>query len=203
MHLRLRLSVILLCAAAVSTAAAPYPEQPAQKPVRSKSIRSSGGPGTPATLDGLWNLADMVALVEVASASPHNTSIVTQQGTPFTDVQTLFACNLIETFKSPDAQPPTSVDILLLGGTRDRGDHIEETTNERLRPLRVGSRYVVFLRHFPDLRVFKPITADANSFLRVNGAAITSDGDSPLVLKLKGQPLDSVLSELRRLKGGR
>jgi hypothetical protein len=179
------------------------PAQAPQKPVRTVQIHTDGGPGTPATLEGLWRQSDLVAHVEIAQSQPDNRTFTTREGGgPYISIKTTYSSNILEVFKSKDGAPP-SVDIELMGGRRDRGSYIEEIVDDRTPPLKVGARYYVFLRMATGAQTFLPATADSNSFLRFEGGRLISQGKSDLMRSLARHTPDELASALRSLKGGR
>jgi hypothetical protein len=139
--------------------------------------------------------------VEVVSSTPDNQMLITQQGMTLTEVQTRYATNVLELFKSPGTPPP-DLQIVLLGGKWDRGDFVEEITHPQSAPLTVVARYLVFLRRI-EAGVYKPATADSNSFLKLGLKAFTSEGNSPLVATLGRESADDILTHLRAMKGAR
>jgi hypothetical protein len=137
-----------------------------------------------------------VALVDVVQGTPNDSTFTPRQGGgPYSLVKTLYPSNVVEVFKSVST-PPSSIDIELIGGKRDRGDYIEDVVNERTPPLKTGARYIVFLRAASSSRTYVPATSDASSFFRLEGATLSSTGKSDLAHLLAKGTQDELIDRL-------
>lgn len=195
-------AIALLCAFGVAVYS---DQQPARtKPVREERIHTSGGAGAPETLEALFAMSPLVVDATVLesrpvdrvlpSADPANETLI---------VQTAHALKINEVFRSVRPQPQgRRIEVLQLGGERDRGDYIESVIDETFPPLQKGARYLLFLTPYaPSDGMFTLATGTSDSVLRLeNDATIKTNGRSNLARQLERYSHGELINVLRNLR---
>lgn len=149
MKLTLGSTLALLLAAGTTVSLS---QQPEKKPVKERTIHSAGGLGAPTSLRELYAMSPVVIDATVQDARPVDQDLKSappQQDTVI--VRTAHTLKVKEIFKEaiPGGIQDKRIEIIQLGGERDRGDYIESVVDERFPPLRRGERYGFFLRPSP------------------------------------------------------
>jgi hypothetical protein len=172
-----------------------------QKPTWESPIHMDGGPGVPATLDGLWKISGLVVegVVETERTLDDTPSAAGVRPLP----RTVYGLRITTVFKSDarSPQPDDIIDIWRIGAKRDRGDHFELTQDPRFPLFRPGERYILFLSWNESVGAYFSATATADSVYRVVGKGLQSHGREELT-KVMAQLNASDLAATLRAMGG-
>lgn len=201
---RLRFTAaVLACLAGAAFLAAHVFLAQGQKPVRERPFHVDGGPGIPATLDGLFQRSAAVieGVVETEKAIDEKSSVPGIEPLP----HTMFGVRVTSVFRS-QPRPLLAQDLItvrLFGAKRDRGDHYDVVYDPDFPLLKVGARYILFLNWDVIQEAFVVPVRSAGVY-RIVGNAVQSDGrSSPLSRAIARLSASEVESELARLGGAR
>ena len=118
------------------------------KPVKERTTHFDGGRAVPDTFEGLWSISSLIVDATISGSRPADTVLTSpSDGAETVTVQTAYRLKITEIFKdSLDAtKGGAPIEVLQVGGDRDRGDHIESVSDPTAPKLRVGERYLFFL----------------------------------------------------------
>lgn len=180
-------------------------QQQPHKPVKQRTIHSAGGIGAPPTLSELFDLSPLVVRATVVgsraldrilpSDDPRNRTIV---------VETAHTLSVHEIFRDAvqGGIKGRRVEVVQLGGDRDRGAYIESVIDDAFPPLRHGLPYVLFLKPSPrNDGTFVVATETSDSVLILaDDATVKTRGRSRLATDLERFTHGDLLNALRDLR---
>jgi hypothetical protein len=91
------------------------------------------------------------------------------------------------------------VPVWRIGGTRDKGDHIELTDEDDFPSFKSGDEYVLFLKWKESRRAFE-IVGGPNGAFRLTGQHVNSSGTSSVAKREDGIRVDDFLGKLRAIR---
>jgi hypothetical protein len=91
------------------------------------------------------------------------------------------------------------VPVWRIGGTRDKGDHIELTDEDDFPLFKSGDEYVLFLKWKESRRAFE-IVGGPNGAFRLTGQHVNSSGTSSVAKREDGIRVDDFLGKLRAIR---
>jgi hypothetical protein len=169
------------------------------KPVRERPIHLDNLPEPAYTLGELWDRADVVIEGTVLAVTPADLQLSDSEP-PRTLVFTDYDIAIAEVFKADSRirKNSTIVRIKRRGGTRDRGDYVERTSQEGFPEFKQGERYILFLSYLT--REFYAVESPDSAFL-LTTQGIKARGKSSLADVIAASP-DFTLRTLLRRQGG-
>lgn len=131
-----------------------------------------------AYLENLTCKADAVVVGVVKSKS----SQVTEDGTfIFTDYE-LTADEVIKNNAAVPLQPNSNITVTRSGGAVKINGHTARATDFSQRPLKVGERYVLFLRFVPDTGAYMYLSNWGDDSFQISGSHVSQVSATPLPL---------------------
>jgi hypothetical protein len=170
-----------------------------QKPVTHNKIYIDGGRQI-SSLDDLWRLSSVVAEGTVVAVSPMPE--FTASGTPAVPTSRI-AVRLIRVFKTDERirDHQESLELLMIGAERDKGDHVEASEDPNLPLLKKGQHPILFLTWRELSRDYELATGTADSVFTVDDGIVNSRGRSATARELAGLKHGN-LASLLNAKGG-
>lgn len=172
---------------------------PGQKPTKQRTIHIDGGRGAPPTLEQWWAISPLVVDATVQRDRPLDRTL---SNVPDTVIQTAYELHVNEVFRDVARAADKRVEFVQRGGDRDNGDYIDSVEEEGFPRLRVGERYVFFLkpsRYNPGTYVTATDTPDSLVLLAPDGRVIAR-GHSNMAAKVERFNREELLNFLRSLK---
>lgn len=189
------LTVSLVGAALCVVAAHGLLERP-QSVERRHILHVDGGRATPESLEKLAEQSDLVLHALVTGQRPADRVI--DLPPPETDAvltRTAYQLQPLELFKGSTLAFP--VELVLPGGRRDRGGHVDVYEIEGFPPFKPGEHYLLFLRRRPDGSLMLT-TATAESVFLLAGQVVRPRGMSGLASAVGGHDREKLFDLLRR-----
>lgn len=182
-------------------------QQPSQKPVKERTIHSAGGQGAPSTLAKLYEISPLVIDATVQASRPVDRVLKAKPpGEDTVIVQTAHTLVINEVFKDvvSGGIQGKRVELVQLGGERDRGDYIESVVDEGFPPLRRGERYLFFLKPSPSGDGTYLVSTDTPDgvLLLDPYATVKARGSSRLARQLEQSSQADLINALRNLRDG-
>lgn len=202
----MRKSVPVLCATALLIAlgaAGSLSQQRPKKPVKERTIHTSGGVGAPATLAELYAMSPLVIDATVQGARPVDRQLKTSTSETVL-IQTAHTLSINEVFRDtiPRGVGGKRIETVQIGGERDRGEYIESLVDERFPLLRRGERYILFLKPAPsgDGTFVVSTESPDGVFALESDATVKGKGAGKLGRKLERYSQSDLLNALRDLR---
>ena len=188
----------------VATRAYHRSNQNEQKATRQHITHYEGGAGAPETLAALWQMSDVVVEAVVVGVRPDDRVVPVPNAAPMTIVKSIYQFQVKSVLKSDDrsGQLPT-IDVERMGGTRDRGDYIDEYIDESFPAFRMDERYILFLKPTRHETVYQLATDTADSAVLFDNSHVVPRGKSTLARSFEGFSPDQLVARLKELKRGR
>lgn len=172
-----------------------------QKPVKHKTIHIDGGLGAPATLEELWRITPLIVRAEVHRGRPFDLTLPGPDQPRDVFVRTAYTFAVNELFKNAtgEEREVTEVEVVQLGGDRDRGTVIESVTDPTFPRFRQGEQYVLFLKPSPKKDGTYVMATDTpdSAFLLAADATVIPRGRSSLAQSLSKYNREDFLNLLR------
>lgn len=91
------------------------------------------------------------------------------------------------------------LEVIQIGGERDRGDHIESVTDPTFQRLRAHERFVFFLKPSPAGNGMSVMATADSAFALTNVATVDARGRSRLALQVERYTHEEFLTVLRKV----
>lgn len=167
------------------------------KPTKHNSLFTDGRV-VPQTLRQMYAQAD--AVVKAVINDGHSDDFFAASDVPAPLVATVYDVTVGEVLK-PDSRVASGavVPVWRIGGTRDKGDHIEITDEDDFPLFKSGDEFVLFLKWKDSRRAFE-IIGGPNGAFRLTADRVDSSGTSAVAKQEKGVRVDDFLNKLRTIR---
>lgn len=205
MRLRLSLPISLLLLLGVLAVAhrlsAPEAQAEGQKPIKHTDDHVDGGVGAPATLNELWGMSPLVVDAVVVKARPFDKKLDKFGQSTHEMVRTAYELKITEVFKGGVSEGRI-VEVMQIGGDRDRGAYIESVHDPTFKRMRLSERYILFLKpSINDKGIYRVVTDTADGvFLLAEDGTVEARGRSQLAQDLERHARETLLNLLRDLR---
>jgi hypothetical protein len=197
----------------ITTPAGPvFPDQAPraapQKPIVHRSHHVDGGVGAPATLEELWRMSPVIVDAEIRTARPADLTMAPPPGRldmqPAVFVQTAYELRVREILKDATNGQITRklIEVVQIGGDRDRGDVIESVSDPTFPRLELDERYIFFLKpnRSGDGALQMATDSADSALLLADDATVRARGTSAISATVEKYNREDLLNVLRNLR---
>jgi hypothetical protein len=174
-----------------------------QKPVTHTEQHVDGGLGMPPTLEALWAATPLI--VEATIGAAREADLVLDKTSPVGPrklVRSAYRLDVHEVLKGDAEAGAAPIEVIRIGGDRDRGPYVESVQETGFPPFKPGERYLLFLSPDRDIRgAYVPVTNTADSaFLIDEDGRLHARGHTALAKEIEKGGRSALAERLRRIR---